>query len=72
MQARRERQAAVYFFDATFSVPKSVSLLHASLQVRAYQARGLGLAAEADRWDGRAEVVLARTPGSRPGSGGGA
>jgi hypothetical protein len=32
-QAMKERRASVYFFDATFSVPKSVSLLHASLQV---------------------------------------
>ena len=45
MQALKEQRAAVYFFDATFSVPKSVSLLHASLQVRAQQARR--------RWPGR-------------------
>ena len=45
MQAMKEQRAAVYFFDATFSVPKSVSLLHASLQVRAQQARR--------RWPGR-------------------
>ncbi len=32
MQALKDQRAAVYFFDATFSVPKSVSLLHASLQ----------------------------------------
>ena len=43
MQALKEQRAAVYFFDATFSVPKSVSLLHASLQVRAQQARDAGL-----------------------------
>lgn len=56
-QARRERRAAVYFFDATFSVPKSVSLLHASFQVRAQQARERGLEEEADGWDGRAQGV---------------
>ncbi len=57
MQARRERRAAVYFFDATFSVPKSVSLLHASLQVRAQQTREQGLIAEAEQWDGQAQIV---------------
>ncbi len=57
MQALHERRATVYFFDATFSVPKSVSLLHASLQVRAQQTRARGLGAEADRWDQRAQVV---------------
>src|SRR6266571_2918023 len=44
MQALKDQRAAVYFFDATFSVPKSVSLLHASLQVRAQQAREAGRA----------------------------
>ena len=47
MQALKEQRAAVYFFDATFSVPKSVSLLHASLQVRAQQARDAGQEEEA-------------------------
>ena len=32
MQAMKEHRAAVYFFDATFSVPKSVSLLRHGLQ----------------------------------------
>src|SRR6266568_933319 len=50
MQALKEQRAAVYFFDATFSVPKSVSLLHASFQVRAQQARDAGLDEEAERW----------------------
>jgi hypothetical protein len=57
MQALHERRATVYFFDATFSVPKSVSLLHASLQVRAQQARQLGREAEAEQWDRQAQVV---------------
>jgi hypothetical protein len=57
MQALKERRAAVFFFDATFSVPKSVSLLHASLQVRAQQAREQGQVAEAERWDGLAATV---------------
>src|SRR5712691_6550056 len=51
MQALKDQRAAVYFFDATFSVPKSVSLLHASLQVKAQQA------AEAGRGAARAQVV---------------
>ena len=57
MQALKDQRAAVYFFDATFSVPKSVSLLHASLQVRAQQAREAGQADEAGEWAGRAQVV---------------
>ncbi len=57
MQAKRERRAAVYFFDATFSVPKSVSLLHASLQVRAQQAGVQGHRDEAERWTAQAQAV---------------
>ena len=57
MQATKEQRAAVYFFDATFSVPKSVSLLHASLQVRAQQARHAGRAGEAEEWSARAQSV---------------
>ena len=57
MAAMREQRATVFFFDATFSVPKSVSLLHASLQVRAQQARQAGRAGEAEQWAGRAQVV---------------
>ena len=57
MQAMKDQRAAVYFFDATFSVPKSVSLLHASLQVRAQQAGQAGRAGEAGQWAARAQVV---------------
>ncbi len=57
MQAMKDQRAAVYFFDATFSVPKSVSLLHASLQVRAQQAGETGRAREAEQWTARAQVV---------------
>lgn len=57
MQALKEQRAAVYFFDATFSVPKSVSLLHASLQVRAQKARDGGQISEADQWAARAQTV---------------
>ena len=57
MQALKDQRASVYFFDATFSVPKSVSLLHASLQVRAQQAGQAGRAGEAEQWAGRAQVV---------------
>jgi conjugative relaxase-like TrwC/TraI family protein len=56
-QALKGQRAAVYFFDATFSVPKSVSLLHASLQVRVQQAEEAGQVAEAGEWAGRARVV---------------
>ena len=57
MRAMKEQRAAVYFFDATFSVPKSVSLLHASLQVKAQQARDAGRAGEAEAWAARAQMV---------------
>src|SRR6266568_4500760 len=57
MRALKEQRAAVYFFDATFSVPKSVSLLHASFQVRAQQAHDAGRAGEAEQWDARAQAV---------------
>jgi TrwC relaxase len=57
MQALKEQRAAVYFFDATFSVPKSVSLLHASFQVRAQLARDAGLDEEAEQWAALAETV---------------
>ena len=57
MQAMKDQRAAVFFFDATFSVPKSVSLLHASFQVRAQQARQAGQAVEAEQWAARAQAV---------------
>jgi conjugative relaxase-like TrwC/TraI family protein len=57
MRALGERRAPVYFFDVTFSVPKSVSLLHASLQLRAQQAREHGQAADADAWEQQAQAV---------------
>lgn len=57
LQTLKQQRAAVYFFDATFSVPKSVSLLHASLQVKAQQAREAGQLDEAERWKERAQTV---------------
>jgi len=57
MQVLKEQRAAVFFFDATFSVPKSVSLLHASLQVRAHQTGEAGQVAEAERWAMLAQTV---------------
>ena len=57
MRALGERRAPVFFFDVTFSVPKSVSLLHASLQLQAEQARDHGQNAEATVWERRAQAV---------------
>lgn len=57
VQTMKDQRAAVYFFDATFSVPKSVSLLHASLQVKANQASEAGRADEAELWKARAQTV---------------
>ena len=70
MQALKEQRAAVYFFDATFSVPKSVSLLHASLQVRAQQARQAGRRGEAEQWAARAQAVWDGDHGRQPGDAG--
>lgn len=47
----------MYCFDATFSVPQSVSSLHASFQVRAQQGRHTGREEEADQWAARAGTV---------------
>jgi conjugative relaxase-like TrwC/TraI family protein len=57
LQTLKQQRAAVYFFDATFSVPKSVSLLHASFQVKAQQAREAGQLDEAEQWAERAQTV---------------
>jgi len=61
MQALKEQRAAVYFFDATFSVPKSVSLLHASLQFKADQASQGGRDDEAAHWAGRRRLSGTRS-----------
>src|SRR6266568_1438856 len=61
MQAMKEQRAAVYFFDATFSVPKSVSLLHASLQFKADQASQGGRDDEAAHWAGRRRLSGTRS-----------
>ena len=70
MQALKEQRAAVYFFDATFSVPKSVSLLHASFQVRAQQARDAGRDEEAGQWIGARAGGVGRHHGRQPGHAG--
>jgi hypothetical protein len=57
MRALGERRAPVFFVDVTFSVPKSVSLLHASLHLRAQQARENGQAGEAADLEQRAVAV---------------
>ena len=57
MQALKQQRATVFFFDATFSVPKSVSLLHASFQVRPSRPARPAEPAEAEQWDARAQTV---------------
>ena len=58
----------MYFFDATFSVPKSVSLLHASLQVRAQQSGEAGQDDEAGRWTALAQTVWDGIMAGKPGA----
>jgi hypothetical protein len=59
--ARKQARSAVLFFDYTFSVDKTTSLLHASLQaaaVRAERAGDAGRAAEFARLAGEVEAAV--------------
>jgi hypothetical protein len=57
IEARKQARAAVMFFDFTFSVDKSTSVLHASLQAAAVRAERDGLAVQAAEYARMAEVV---------------
>lgn len=54
---RAERAKTVYFYDATFSPVKSVSLLHAALQASAQAAEAQGLHDLAQQYHDAAEAV---------------
>ncbi|MFI6802984.1 MobF family relaxase [Streptosporangium canum] len=57
IEVRKEHRGAVYFLDLTYSPPKSVTLLHAGLQVRAQQATEAGRLDEAAAYDQAAGKV---------------
>jgi hypothetical protein len=59
IEAKTQARAAVYFFDATFSVSKSISLLHASALANAVQAAEQGDLEGAAYWQDAAEQVWA-------------
>ncbi|GAA1451203.1 MobF family relaxase [Nocardiopsis tropica] len=54
---RAERQSTVYFYDATFSPVKSVSLLHAGLQAAAHTAEARSQHDLAQQYRNAAEAV---------------
>lgn len=54
---RKEAPSATLYYDLTFSAPKSWSVYHASLQVKAAQAREAGDLEAAEHWAGQAEEV---------------
>ena len=57
VQARKEARSAVMFFDFTFSVDKTTSVLHASLQAAAARAERAGDAGAAAGFGRQAQVV---------------
>ncbi|MGD6757284.1 MobF family relaxase [Streptomyces sp. BH105] len=54
---RKEAPSATLYYDLTFSAPKSWSLYHASLQVKAMEAREAGDEATAEQYTRQAEKV---------------
>lgn len=57
LAVRKSQQHGVRYYDVTYSAPKSWSLLHASYQVRAIQAREQGFEGTAEVWQQRADAV---------------
>jgi hypothetical protein len=57
MRVRQNAKSARTFTDVTFSVPKSVSLLHAGLQVEAARLRAFGDIAGAEAAQAKADAV---------------
>ena len=54
----RDLRAPVHFFDPTFTVPKSVSVLHAAYQHQAQAARAGGDEEAAAGWAAKADTVV--------------
>ncbi len=54
----RDLRAPVHFFDLTFTVPKSVSVLHAAYQHQAQAARAAGDEEAAAGWAAKADTVI--------------
>lgn len=59
LKARQTAPQNRMYYDVTFSAPKSWSLYHASLQVRAAEARDAGDLEAAERFAGQADQVWA-------------
>ncbi|OEV12472.1 MobF family relaxase [Streptomyces nanshensis] len=57
LSVRKEAPTARMYYDLTFSAPKSWSVYHASLQVKALEAREAGDTETADRYSQQAEQV---------------
>ena len=56
-EAERSARSAVSFIDATFSAPKSVSVLAVAFERAANDARAAGDEPEAEAWDAHAKAV---------------
>ena len=56
-QAERSERQAVSFIDATFSVPKSISVLGVAFERKAAEARAAGDEQAAQAWDAHVKAV---------------
>ncbi|MFF4607773.1 MobF family relaxase [Streptomyces sp. NPDC001339] len=57
IQTRKEAPSATHYYDLTFSAPKSWSVAHASLQVKAAEAREAGDLETAERFSKQADQL---------------
>lgn len=57
IQTRKEAPSATHYYDLTFSAPKSWSVAHASLQVKAAEAREAGDLETAERFNKQADQL---------------
>ncbi|MEV5348946.1 MobF family relaxase [Streptomyces achromogenes] len=57
IQTRKEAPSAVHYYDLTFSAPKSWSVAHASLQIKAAEARKAGDLETAERFSKQADQL---------------
>lgn len=59
MSARRRARSPVAFIDATYSVPKSITVVHAAFEAQEVRARRDGNGVAADAWAAHREAVEA-------------
>lgn len=57
IQTRKDAPSAVHYYDLTFSAPKSWSVAHAALQVKAAEAREAGDLETAERFSRQADQL---------------